>query len=650
MTPRAMAQAPPRAPAGPAQGRGPGIVSPEVLPDHRVTFRIQAPKASEVTLRGDWMEASAPEKLSKDDQGIWSVTVGPLVPDFYSYALTVDAVKTLDPRNAIVKQGISGLDNMVFVGGGQADFEDNKSVPHGQIRLVWYRSGTLDAQRRMHIYTPPGYDATRERYPAFYLLHGGGDEDSGWSTIGRAGFILDNLLAAGKAKPMIVVMPNGSLPRPANLPPMTPGTTPSPEVAAAMAALQNRFTSELMKEIVPFIEKNFRVVGDREHRAIAGLSMGGGQTLQVVTSNPDQFAYVAVWSAGISQNAADWESRNAAFLDNPKINEWIKLFSISVGDKDFTLNGSKALSEVLTKHGIKSQLHISSGGHTWINWRHYLNDLVPQLFGAATQGDAGRQSASEAGMAPKGFDAVREGIERGKTETVEYDSKTVGVKRRMVVYTPPGYSKDAKYPVLYLLHGIGDTETGWKVKGSADVILDNLYADKKLAPMIVVMPYGRASAEPAPANPFAGNPFQAYAAFEQDLLKDAIPCIESHYAVQADREHRALAGLSMGGGQSLNFGLKHLETFAWVGGFSSAPNTQKCDSLITDPASAAKQLRLLWLSCGDRDNLMNISRSFHDALDTMKIPHVWRVDSGGHEWPVWKNDLYLLSQMLFRDK
>jgi enterochelin esterase-like enzyme len=550
----------------------------------------------------------------------------------------------------VIKQGVSSLDNMFFVAGEEAAFQDNKPVPHGQIRQVWYLSRSLDAQRRMHVYTPPDYDAGGERYPVLYLLHGGGDEDSGWSTIGRAGFIVDNLLAAGKAKPMLVVMPNGSLPHPTNLPPTTPGTAPSPEVAAAMAAAQNRFTSELMKEIVPYVEKNFRVVADREHRAIAGLSMGGGQTLQVVAGNPDQFAYVAVWSAGIGQNAADWESRNAAFLDSPKINEWIKLFSISVGDKDFTLNGSKALSEVLNKHEIKNQLHISGGGHTWINWRRYLNELVPQLFAAVAQEDIGKQSAPAAEGAPKGFDVRRDGIERGTTETVEYDSKTVGVKRKMVIYTPPGYSKGAKYPVLYLLHGIGDDETGWKIKGSAEVVLDNLYADKKLIPMIVVMPNGRASAEPAPANPFAGNPFQAYAAFEDDLLKDVIPYIESHYSVQDDREHRALAGLSMGGGQSLNFGLKHLETFAWVGGFSSAPNTGRADSLITDPAGAARQLRLLWLSCGDRDGLMNISKSFHDALEAMKIPHVWRVDSGGHEWPVWKNDLYLFSQMLFRDK
>jgi enterochelin esterase-like enzyme len=250
--------------------------------------------------------------------------------------------------------------------------------------------------------------------------------------------------------------------------------------------------------------------------------------------------------------------------------------------------------------------------------------------------------------APNGFDVRREGIQRGKLETVEYDSKSVGVKRKAVVYTPPGFSIEAKYPVLYLLHGIGDDETGWTKKGAADIILDNLYTEKKLVPMIVVMPNGRASAEPAPSNPFAGNPFQAYGAFEQDLLKDLIPYVEAHYPVRGDREHRALAGLSMGGGQSLNFGLKHLEAFAWIGGFSSAPNTRPAAELVTDPTEASKKLRLLWVSCGDQDRLMGISQSFHTALEEKKVLHVWHVDSGGHTWPVWKNDLYLFSQRLFR--
>ena len=250
--------------------------------------------------------------------------------------------------------------------------------------------------------------------------------------------------------------------------------------------------------------------------------------------------------------------------------------------------------------------------------------------------------------APQGFDLRQETVMHGQVETVEYDSKTVGIKRKMLIYTPPGYSRETKYPVLYLLHGIGDDETGWKQKGAADAILDNLYADKKLIPMIVVMPNGRASADPVPANPFEGNAFQAYAHFEDDLLKDVIPYVESHYGVQSDREHRALAGLSMGGGQSLNFGLKHLDMFGWVGGFSSAPNTRPASELVPAPADTAANLRLLWLSCGDKDGLMNLSRTFHEYLQEKKVPHLWQVDTGGHEWPVWKNDLYLLSQRLFR--
>jgi enterochelin esterase-like enzyme len=371
--------------------RTPPPASPEVHPDRKVTFRIQAPKASEVTVRGDWMEGG-PANFTKGDDGVWSVTVGPLAPDFYSYAFSVDGVKTLDPRNATVKQGVSGLDNMFFVPGEEAKFQDNQPVPHGQVRQVWYRSNTLDAQRRMHVYTPPGYDGGSstgggtgggwgEQYPVLYLLHGGGDEDSGWSTIGRAGFILDNLIAAGKAKPMLVVMPNGSLPRPANMPSFTPGTTPSPEAMAAMAALQDRFTNELMKEVVPFVEKNFRVRGGREHRALAGLSMGGGQTLRVLTQHPDQFGYVAVWSAGIGRDGQNWGERNKEFLGKAEqVNRDVKLLSIVVGDKDFALNGSKALSEALTKHGVKNELKITGGGHTWINWRQYLNELAPRLF------------------------------------------------------------------------------------------------------------------------------------------------------------------------------------------------------------------------------------------------------------------------------
>jgi enterochelin esterase family protein len=365
---------PPAASQQPKKDPPARLVSPEVHADKKVTFRITAPKATEVTVRGDWM-TGPPEKLARDEKGIWSVTVGPLTPDFYSYAFTVDGVRTLDPANPTIKPGLTSLDNMFFVSGPEADFQDNKPVPHGDVRKVWYPSGTLGQQRRMHVYTPPGYDAATDTYPVLYLLHGGGDEDSGWSTVGRAGFILDNLIAARKAKPMIVVMPNGSLPRPT----VVPGAKADPK---AVAAVQDRFTGELLRDVVPHVERHFRVKSGPENRALAGLSMGGGQATRVLTSHPDQFAHVAIWSAGLfGGDPAAFEKQNDAFLKNAAgVNKSVRLLEVTVGDKDFALAGSKALSEVLGKHGIKHELRVTGGGHTWINWRQYLNELAPKLF------------------------------------------------------------------------------------------------------------------------------------------------------------------------------------------------------------------------------------------------------------------------------
>jgi enterochelin esterase-like enzyme len=251
---------------------------------------------------------------------------------------------------------------------------------------------------------------------------------------------------------------------------------------------------------------------------------------------------------------------------------------------------------------------------------------------------------------PAGYDTRRDGIERGKLETIEYDSTTVGAKRRARVYTPPGFAKDKKYPVLYLLHGIGGDENEWPRGGAPDVILDNLYADKKAVPMIVVMPNGRASKDLTARDPFPRQA-PAFAAFEKDLLTDLIPFIEKNFPVKADRESRAIAGLSMGGGQSLNFGLGNLDTFAWVGGFSSAPNTWRPADLVKDPDAAAKKLRLLYVACGDKDGLLRISKGVHTYLDEKKVPHVYRViPAGGHDFKVWKSDLYHFAQLLFRDQ
>lgn len=248
---------------------------------------------------------------------------------------------------------------------------------------------------------------------------------------------------------------------------------------------------------------------------------------------------------------------------------------------------------------------------------------------------------------PTGFNVVRDDIPHGKLEMIQYDSKTVGTRRNMNVYTPPNYSAERKYPVLYLLHGIGGDETEWQRFCKPGAILDNLIAEGNAVPMILVMPNGRAQKnDRAEGNVFASAP--AFEKFEADLLEDVIPAIESRYSVIADREHRALAGLSMGGGQSLNFGLAHLDRFAWIGGFSSAPNTKPPAELVPDPAALREKLKLLWLACGNKDGLITISQGVHSYLKEHDVPHIWHVDSGAHEPKVWRNDLYLFSKLIFR--
>ena len=373
---------------------GANLKSTEVLPDHRVVFRIYAPKAGAVALNGDFVTQGrgTAGPMQKDDEGVWSITVGPLVSDFYSYSFNVDGVRTIDPRNPMVKQGIATLDSMFEVPGPEAAYEDVQPVPHGEVREAWYDSKTLGGPRRMHVYTPPGYEHGSTKYPVFYLIHGGGDEDSGWSTIGRAGFIFDNLLAAGKMKPMIVVMPNGSITLPGVVNPMGGGrgaTTPEAVAArlAAISKLHDAFVSDLLTGIIPHVESTYRALATRENRAIAGLSMGGAETLRAAPANLDKFAWIGVFSMGLQEGVnagvnSDFVQRNAAFFSDPeKTNKQVKLFWIGVGKDDRTVNdGPKKLSETLKAHNIRHEFHESEGGHTWINWRLYLRDFTPLLF------------------------------------------------------------------------------------------------------------------------------------------------------------------------------------------------------------------------------------------------------------------------------
>lgn len=261
-------------------------------------------------------------------------------------------------------------------------------------------------------------------------------------------------------------------------------------------------------------------------------------------------------------------------------------------------------------------------------------------------------TAGAQNLAPAGFDVRKVLVSYGKIDSITYYSKTVGVDRKALIYTPPGYSDAKKYPVLYLLHGIGGDEKEWFNQGAPHVILDNLYAAGKLEDMIVVFPNGRAMQDDrAAGNIMAAeaDKVEAFATFEKDLLNDLIPFIEKYYPVEKDAEHRAIFGLSMGGGQALNFGLGNLDHFAWVGGFSSAPNTRMPEQLLPQPNRAKQKLKLLWISCGDQDRLIDNSTRTHNYLRQQNVPHVFYVEPGGHDFNVWKNDLYMVSQFLFKE-
>jgi enterochelin esterase-like enzyme len=277
--------------------------------------------------------------------------------------------------------------------------------------------------------------------------------------------------------------------------------------------------------------------------------------------------------------------------------------------------------------------------------------LIQMSIWFAPTGQAAVAMAADAALtlpnhAPADFIQVRPEVPKGKLETITYNSKSIGVDRKAVVYLPPNYNPNQKYPVLYLMHGIGGNETHWTTLCAANKVLDNLIADKKAVPMVIVMPNGRATAEPPSSNFMAD--FNFYAFFEKDLLQDLMPFIESHYSVMTDRDHRAITGLSMGGGQGLNFGLNNIDKFAWVGGFSSAPNLEQPGVLIAKIRQAKDKLSLLWIGCGDKDNLITGSWNLHKGLVEAKLDHVWYVDSGVHEVPVWNNNLYLMAQMLFK--
>jgi enterochelin esterase-like enzyme len=369
------------------------LTSPEVLPDHRVVFRIYAPKASSVEVTGDYVtQGLAPAgKLTKDERGVWSITVGPLPPDLYTYVFNVDGVRTVDPKNGNVKQGTDTmpggpLDNLVYIPGPQTAFEDNNQGPHGEVRQVWYFSKNLNTMRRLHVYTPPGYEQGTAKYPVFYLIGGGFDNDSAWNTIGRVNFIMDNLINANRARPMIVAMPAEQVDLPGVQTGQSRGTTPAgrPDMSSSLNRQYDAFAEDLLNSVIPVVEARYRVVATQPNRAVAGLSMGGGETLRLAPQNIDKFAYIGVFSMGWHDHInPDFETRNEQkFFANPEqTNKLVKLFWIGCGKKDTLIgDGDRRLSELLTRRGIRHVFHETEGAHTWIEWRAYLRDFAQLLF------------------------------------------------------------------------------------------------------------------------------------------------------------------------------------------------------------------------------------------------------------------------------
>jgi enterochelin esterase family protein len=359
------------APAQPRGAKGPVVVSPEVGTDRKVTFRIFAPKAESAgVFTTDIPGGFQPRPMKKGENGVWTATLGPIDPGTYRYLINVDGVQTVDPRNQSVSESNGNAWSVVHVPG--SDFMDTADVPHGAVARVHYRSSTLGRTRRMHVYTPPGYETSTEKYPVLYLLHGAGDCDDSWTSVGRANFILDNLIAAKKAKPMIIVMPAGHT---------GPFSFIMPSALSKGGIGNAQFEDDFLKDVVPYIEKHYRVLAERPSRAIAGLSMGGFQTLNAAVQRPKDFGYVGVFSSGVFlTGAADWEKQYKDALDNKAAQEGLKLLWFATGKEDFLLGRTKESVALFKKHGFTPVFKESAGGHTWINWQQYLNEFAPQLF------------------------------------------------------------------------------------------------------------------------------------------------------------------------------------------------------------------------------------------------------------------------------
>ena len=355
----------------------PAFTSPDVAADRKITFKIHAPEAKSVRLASsDIPEAGRGLELTKGENGVWEVTTAQVPAGAYRYNFNVDGVAVVDPRNPITSESNMNTWSLAVVPG--SELFDTNDVPHGAVSEVTYYSSALKRHRRMHVYTPPGYEAGQAKYPVFYLLHGAFDSDDSWTSVGRAGFILDNLIASGKAKPMVVVMPAG------HTGPFRFGPPGDNSFQRQMDEFVNDFTSDVR----PYIEKNYRVGTEQNQRAIAGLSMGGAQTLNIAIPNLKDYAYIGVYSSGVFGIAGgrggpadtSWVEKHKTALSDADAKKGVRLVWFATGKDDFLIDTSVATVQMLKDHGFDVTYKESEGGHTWLNWRDYLAEFAPMLF------------------------------------------------------------------------------------------------------------------------------------------------------------------------------------------------------------------------------------------------------------------------------
>jgi enterochelin esterase family protein len=342
---------------------------PEVHPDRTVTFRLRAPKANEVTVSVNGVPPSELKPMEKDEKGVWSTTIGPLEPEIYTYTFSVDGVSVTDPNNPNIKPGVRSSPSLIEVPASQPLFYDPQPKPHGTVHINLYESKSLGMTRSMYVYTPPSYEKEKNKYPVLYLLHGSGDTEANWVTMGRANVILDNLLADRKAVPMIVVMPFGH-------------AQPSVGFGSISAFSSDRaaFTRDLLEDVMPLAEKLYRISARPESRAIAGLSMGGSQSMNIGLTHLDLFRWIGIFSSG-GGRSGDAETAFAdLFADPAASNKKIKLLWIGIGRKDTSFESARGFSELLKRRQIEHVFRPSEGAHTWTVWRHYLNEFLPLLF------------------------------------------------------------------------------------------------------------------------------------------------------------------------------------------------------------------------------------------------------------------------------